>query len=61
MRKNLLWYCRDFDGAEELRWHMKRVNCAGDVEIAIENFVRARFNTAKTVPVVSTLPMVPVV
>ena len=52
MRKNLLWYCRDFDDAEELRWLMKRVNCADDVEIAIENFIRARFHTAEGVPVV---------
>ena len=32
MRKNLLWYCRHLDGAEELHWHMKRVNSADEVE-----------------------------
>jgi tRNA-dihydrouridine synthase len=58
MRKNLLWYCRDFDGAAELRWHMKRVNCADDVERALESFIR---DTTRTVPIVSNVPMVPVV
>jgi hypothetical protein len=53
MRKNLLWYCRDFDGAEALRWHMKRVSSADDVEVALEDFVRGRFHTANTVPIVS--------
>jgi tRNA-dihydrouridine synthase len=41
MRKNLLWYCRDFAAADELRWHMKRANSADDVELAIERFTDA--------------------
>ncbi|HSK31201.1 MAG TPA: tRNA-dihydrouridine synthase [Candidatus Limnocylindria bacterium] len=63
MRKNLLWYCRGFDGEEELRWQMKRANCADEVEIALENFVRARNDTAEAeaVPVVSNVPIVPAV
>jgi tRNA-dihydrouridine synthase len=39
MRKNLLWYCRDFSGAEELRSQMKHVCNAAEVEIALENFI----------------------
>lgn len=40
MRKNLLWYCRGFPGAAELRSQMKHVSSAIDVEIALENFIR---------------------
>jgi tRNA-dihydrouridine synthase len=40
MRKNLLWYCRDFSGAEELRLPMKHVCNAADVETALESFIR---------------------
>ncbi len=40
MRKNLLWYCRDFSGAEELRSQMKHVCNAVEVETALENFIR---------------------
>ena len=42
MRKNLLWYCRDFAGAAELQWQMKRVSSADDVEIARDNYIRSR-------------------
>jgi nifR3 family TIM-barrel protein len=31
MRKHLIWYCRDFRGAAELRTKMVRVNDTGDV------------------------------
>jgi tRNA-dihydrouridine synthase len=58
MRKNLLWYCRDFDGAAELRWHMKRVDCADDVERALQTFIR---DTPRTVPIVSAVPSGPIV
>lgn len=57
MRKNLLWYCRDFPGAEELRWHMKRVDSADEVEIALVNFVRARSNADKSVQIVPDVPV----
>ena len=40
MRKNLLWYCRGFPGAEELRSRMKHVCNAVEVETALENFIR---------------------
>ncbi len=32
MRKNLLWYCRSFDGAEEMRSRLKHASSADDVE-----------------------------
>jgi tRNA-dihydrouridine synthase len=50
MRKNLLWYCRDFPRAEELRWHMKRVNNADEVEIALEHFIRSEIDGAIEIP-----------
>jgi len=50
MRKNLLWYCRDFPGAEELRWHMKRANNAFEVECAITNFVQGETDFTGTDP-----------
>ncbi len=40
MRKNLLWYCRGFPRAEELRAKMKHACNAADVEVALENFLR---------------------
>jgi tRNA-dihydrouridine synthase len=40
MRKNLLWYCRGFSGAEELRSPMKHVCNAADVETALASFIR---------------------
>ncbi len=55
MRKNLLWYCRDLDSADELHWQMKRVNSADDVELAIENFIAARTEFARSVPFVPTV------
>ena len=42
MRKNLLWYCRDFPGAVELHWQMKRVSSADDVEGVLESYIRSR-------------------
>jgi tRNA-dihydrouridine synthase len=56
MRKNLLWYCRGFDGAEELRWHMKRADSARDVARALENFTHERFIAASQVSMVSNVP-----
>lgn len=38
MRKNLLWYCRDFDGAAELRSQLKHATSADDVGRMVENF-----------------------
>ena len=49
MRKNLLWYCRNVPGAAELHWHMKRVSSAADVEGILDNYIRARTDTPKTV------------
>jgi tRNA-dihydrouridine synthase len=49
MRKNLLWYCRNVPGAAELQWQMKRVSSADDVEAVLDNYIRARTVTPKTV------------
>lgn len=59
MRKNLLWYCRDLGGADELHWQMKRVNSADEVELAIENFIAARTEFARSVPIVPNVQVVP--
>lgn len=40
MRKNLLWYCRDFDGAVELRSQMKHATSTDDVARVLENYIR---------------------
>lgn len=64
MRKNLLWYCRDLSGAEELRSQMKHVCNADDVEAALESFIRESRSTwpvTRQVPDVSVVPNVPVV
>jgi tRNA-dihydrouridine synthase len=59
MRKNLLWYCRDFPGADKLRQEMKRVNCAADVEIALADFIRAGSESARDLPTVSAVQPIP--
>jgi tRNA-dihydrouridine synthase len=58
MRKNLLWYCRDFDGADELRSQMKHASSAADVEVALENFSGVRTNTAKAVEIFPNVQIV---
>jgi tRNA-dihydrouridine synthase len=55
MRKNLLWYCRNVPGAAELHWQMKRVSSADDVEGVLENYIRARTDTPKTVQIVPAI------
>lgn len=55
MRKNLLWYCRDFPGADELRQQMKRVNCADDVESALARFIRGEIEFASGAPAFSAV------
>jgi len=42
MRKNLLWYCRAFPGAEALRSQMKHACSADEVEAALAKFVNER-------------------
>ena len=39
MRKHLIWYCRDFRGAAELRSKMVRVNSSADVERCLEDYL----------------------
>ena len=63
MRKNLLWYCRGFPGAEELRSQMKHVCNAADVEAALETFAeqpQSRPFVSKQLPSVSNVDVVPV-
>ena len=55
MRKNLLWYCRNFPGAAELHWQMKRVSSADDVEGVLDDYIRARTDTPKTVQIVPAI------
>lgn len=38
MRKHLIWYCRDFRGAAELRRRMVQVNGAGDVMQCLRDY-----------------------
>jgi tRNA-dihydrouridine synthase len=42
MRKHLIWYCRDFRGAAELRAKMVRVNNTNDVIRCLNEFVSWR-------------------
>ena len=39
MRKHLIWYCRDFRGAAELRSKMVRVNNAADVVRCLDDYL----------------------
>jgi tRNA-dihydrouridine synthase len=55
MRKNLLWYCRDFAGDAELQWQMKRVSSADDVAGVLENYIRSRTDTPKKVQIVPAI------
>jgi nifR3 family TIM-barrel protein len=38
MRKHLIWYCRDFRGAAEMRTQMVRLSSADEVERCLENY-----------------------
>jgi tRNA-dihydrouridine synthase len=38
MRKHLIWYCRDFRGAAEMRSQMVRLNNSDEVERCLEHF-----------------------
>jgi tRNA-dihydrouridine synthase len=41
MRKHLIWYCRGFRGAAEMRATMVRVNSARDVATCLMNYIAA--------------------
>jgi tRNA-dihydrouridine synthase len=58
MRKNLLWYCRDFAGAEGLQWQLKRVSSADEVEGVLDDYIRSRTDTAKSVQIVPAVEIV---
>ena len=55
MRKNLLWYCRNFPCAAELHWQMKRVSSADDVEAVLDDYIRARTDTRKAFQIVPAI------
>jgi tRNA-dihydrouridine synthase len=38
MRKHLIWYCRDFRGAAEMRSQMVRLSSAAEVDRCLENY-----------------------
>ena len=42
MRKHLIWYCRDFRGAAELRTKMVRVNGTSDVIQCLRDYEAGR-------------------
>jgi tRNA-dihydrouridine synthase len=42
MRKHLIWYCRDFRGAAEMRARMTRANGAAEVRRDLAEFIAAR-------------------
>lgn len=56
MRKNLLWYCRDFEGAAELRSQMKHATSAGDVGQLLENFRAPASAAPELLPPSATRP-----
>ena len=51
MRKHLIWYCRDFRGAAELRAKMVRVNNAADVIQCLDDYLSWRDAQVELTPV----------
>lgn len=54
MRKHLIWYCRDFRGAAEMRSRMVRLSSAAEVDRCLEEFL-AQGSDAIARPVEATL------
>ncbi|MGH7888144.1 MAG: tRNA dihydrouridine synthase, partial [Candidatus Binatia bacterium] len=50
LRKHLIWYCRDFRGAAELRSKMVRVNDTGDVVRCLNDYLTWRESQADRSP-----------
>jgi tRNA-dihydrouridine synthase len=50
MRKHLIWYCRDFRGAAELRSKMVRVNNTGEVVQCLREYESRRHAGVETLP-----------
>jgi len=50
MRKHLIWYCRDFRGAAELRSKMVRVNNSAEVAQCLNEYLIWRDSQAVTSP-----------
>ena len=60
MRKHLIWYCRDFRGAAELRTKMVRVNGTGDVIQCLRDYQDWREAQAGAPPVARQAAQTPV-
>ena len=60
MRKHLIWYCRDFRGAAELRTKMVRVNGTGDVIQCLRDYQDWRETQAGAAPVAREVAQTPV-
>ncbi len=60
MRKHLIWYCRDFRGAAELRTKMVRVNGTGDVIQCLRDYKDWREAQAGAPPVARQAAQTPV-
>jgi hypothetical protein len=50
MRKHLIWYCRDFRGAAELRSKMVRVNNSAEVAQCLNEYLTWRDSQAVPSP-----------
>jgi len=51
MRKHLIWYCRDFRGAAELRAKMVRVNNTAEVIQCLDDYLSWRDAQVELTPV----------
>jgi tRNA-dihydrouridine synthase len=59
MRKHLIWYCRDFRGAAELRSKMVHVNNSAEVARHLDDYLTARQSLAAPIPVAVYDPHAP--
>lgn len=59
MRKHLIWYCRDFRGAAELRTKMVRVNGTSDVIQCLRDYQAWREAQAGVAPIAQEATLTP--
>lgn len=59
MRKHLIWYCRDFRGAAELRTKMVRVNGTNDVIQCLRDYQAWREAQAGVAPIAQEATLTP--
>ena len=60
MRKHLIWYCRDFHGAAELRAKMVRVNNSEEVVDCLNEYLTGRESQALRSPLVRNDGLLPI-